>query len=116
LIAAVPQRLRSQPLLNDYMFGGPLILAGIRPYIDGRAEMYGDAFVINYSKIVLDGDLSSFSEAVKKYDIRWTMLSRGDKRLIEAIEASGSWTRIYSDEVGVIDVRSAADQPGPPTG
>ena len=31
LIAAVPPELRSQPVLNGYAMGGPLILSGIRP-------------------------------------------------------------------------------------
>jgi hypothetical protein len=106
LIAAVPQQLRSQPLLNNYMFGGPLILAGIRPYIDGRAEMYGDAFVMDYSRIVLDGDMNRFDQVAKKYDIRWTILSKSDKRLIEELESSGTWKRIYSDDIGVIDART----------
>ena len=29
-------------MLNGYSMGGPLILSGIRPYIDGRGDMYGD--------------------------------------------------------------------------
>ncbi|QNP44812.1 hypothetical protein H9L14_08540 [Sphingomonas sediminicola] len=36
LIAAVPPDLRSQPVLNGYVMGGPLILSGIRTYVDGR--------------------------------------------------------------------------------
>src|SRR5439155_6832644 len=43
LIAMVPPELRSQPVLNGYSMGGPLILSGIRPYVDGRGDMYGDA-------------------------------------------------------------------------
>ena len=35
-------------MLNYYSFGGPLILSGIRPYIDGRGDMYGDRFVLGY--------------------------------------------------------------------
>jgi hypothetical protein len=111
LIAAVPPQLRSQPLLNNYAFGGPLILAGIRPYVDGRAEMYGDAFVMDYSKMTLDGDINRFERAVKKHDIRWTMLAKSDQQLIDAIEASDKWRRIYSDRVGVIDVRTDAGRP-----
>jgi len=51
LLAHVPPELRLQPVFNEYSFGGPLILAGIRPYIDGRADMYGDAFVADYTTI-----------------------------------------------------------------
>ncbi len=39
-------------MFNGYNFGGPLILAGIKPYIDGRADMYGDAFVLEWWDIV----------------------------------------------------------------
>jgi hypothetical protein len=105
LIAAVPRQLRSRPVFNDYVFGGPLILAGIKPYIDGRAEIYGDAFVQDYVNIT-NGDINAFNRAVQRYDIRWTMLSKSDKQLADAIESSGSWKRIYADHVGVIDVRT----------
>lgn len=108
LITAVPESLRSQPVLNGYTFGGPLILAGIRPYIDGRAEMYGDEFFADYQDI-LGGDTARFNRAVKRYDIRWTMLPHSSGRLIDAIETSGEWRRIYSDQVGVIDVRDSAE-------
>lgn len=108
LIAAVPESLRLQPVLNGYSFGGPLILAGIRPYIDGRAEMYGDEFFADYQDI-LGGDTTRFDRAVKRYDIRWTMLPLGSGRLTKAIESSGKWRRIYSNQVGVIDVRVSAE-------
>lgn len=104
LIAAVPQQLRSQPVLNGYSFGGPLILAGIRPYIDGRADMYGDAFFGDY-KMITDGDRERFNRAVKRYDLRWTILPYDDADLIRSLDASPSWKRIHSDKVGVIHVR-----------
>jgi hypothetical protein len=104
LIAAIPAELRDRPVLNDYSFGGPLILAGIRPFIDGRAEIYGDVFVGNYFRIT-GGDMRAFDDAVRRYDIRWTMLSHDQAGLIRSMEASGQWRRVYSDEIGVIDVR-----------
>lgn len=104
LIAAIPNELRNRPVLNEYTFGGPLILAGIRPYIDGRGEVYGDAFVANYIKIA-DGDTRAFDATVRRYDIRWTMLSHSQGSLIRSMEGSGQWRRIYADDIGVIDVR-----------
>ncbi len=104
LLAAVPTELRSRPVLNGYSLGGPLILAGIRPYIDGRAEMYGDAFFADYVKIT-DGDFARFNRAVNRYDIRWTLLPYGNAALIKELDASPSWRRIYADKVGVIHVR-----------
>jgi hypothetical protein len=106
LIGAIPADLRTQPVFNSYIFGGPLILAGIRPYIDGRAEIYGDEFVADYVNMT-DGDMRAFNRAVQRYDIRWAMISKSHEKLIRAVESSGAWRRVYSDDVGVIDVRTA---------
>jgi hypothetical protein len=103
LIAAVPPSLRGQRMFNSYTFGGPMILAGMRPYIDGRADMYGDAFVLNYSRI-MDGDRGRFDAAVRRYGIRWTMLPTGSV-LAQALDTSPEWKRIYADRVGTIHVR-----------
>ncbi|HJP67346.1 MAG TPA: hypothetical protein VJ846_00465, partial [Sphingomicrobium sp.] len=70
LIAMVPPQLRGQPVLNGYSMGGPLILSGIRPYVDGRGDMYGDDLVIGYSKII-HGDARAFATAVQRWKIRW---------------------------------------------
>jgi hypothetical protein len=104
LIAAVPSELRSQPVLNGYTFGGPLILAGIRPYIDGRSELYGDVFVTDYNQIT-QGDTARFNRAVERFGIRWTMLPPSNARLIKALDTSPRWRRIYADRIGIIHVR-----------
>ena len=103
VIAAIPPGLRGQPVFNGYTFGGPLILAGYRPYIDGRADMYGDAFVLDYSRIT-DGDMGRFEAVVRQYGIRWTMLPARSV-LVQALDRSPRWKQIYSDRVGVIHVR-----------
>jgi hypothetical protein len=104
LLAAIPPELRAQPVFNEYTLGGPLILAGIRPYIDGRSELYGDDFMNDYFAIA-DGDMAKFDGAVQHYNIRWTILPNERKRLIAGIDKSGQWQRIYADKVGVIFVR-----------
>jgi hypothetical protein len=104
LIAAVPPELRSQSVFNGYSFGGPLILAGIKPYIDGRADLYGDAFVSDYEQITR-GDRVRFNRAVDRFGIRWTMLPPSSSPLIAALDASPRWRRIYADRVGIIHVR-----------
>jgi hypothetical protein len=104
LLAAIPDDLRNQPVLNGYTFGGPLILAGIRPYIDGRSEMYGDAFVTDYSEMI-GGDVGRFDRAVQRYHIRWAILPPKSD-LVVVLDRSGHWRRIYADKVGVIFVRS----------
>ena len=103
LLAHIPEQLKSQPVFNEYSFGGPLILAGVRPYIDGRADMYGDAFVRDYFRAA-EGDVGRFDKAVQRYGIRWTMLQHRNG-LVKKLDASPQWRRIYSDKIGVIHVR-----------
>ena len=107
LLAHVPPALKSQPVFNEYSFGGPLILAGIRPYIDGRSELYGDDFMTDYTEIA-QGDWDRFNQAVKRYDIRWTMLPQGQFKLRQELDRSPDWQRIYADKIGVIHVKREA--------
>jgi hypothetical protein len=104
LIAAVPPDLRSQPVLNGYVMGGPLILSGIRTYVDGRGDMYGDELVIGY-KSITDGVAAKFEEAVQRWGIRWAILPHRYRKLVALIDRSPGWKRIHQDEVGVIYVR-----------
>lgn len=103
LIAAVPPDLRSQPVLNGYSMGGPLILSGIRPYTDGRGDMYGDELVLGYSRIA-HGDAQLFNDAVARWNIRWAILPNRSDKLIALLDRSG-WRRVAKDKVGVIYVR-----------
>lgn len=105
LIAAVPAQLRSQPVLNGYSMGGPLILAGIRPFIDGRSDMYGDDLVANYVEIT-SGDQAAFDGAVRRWNIRWAIFPRRT-RVSRILDRSSNWQRIASDEAGSLYVKKA---------
>jgi hypothetical protein len=104
LIAAVPPALRSQPVFNGYSMGGPLILSGIRPYVDGRGDMYGDELVVGYYRIA-QGDAQAFAEAVHRWNIRWAILAR-DSKLIPVLDRTPGWRKIRQDKVGAIYVRA----------
>ncbi len=105
LIASVPAELRSQPVLNDYSMGGPLILSGIRTYIDGRGDMYGDPHVLAYSRIV-NGDRREFTEAVGRWDIRWAMVAQRNRKLVTMLDHMPGWRRIRQNKVGVVYTRT----------
>src|SRR4051812_42582396 len=104
LIASVPAELRSQPVLNGYTMGGPLILSGIRPYVDGRGDMYGDELVVGYYRIA-QGDPKAFADAVHRWNIRWAILAR-DSKLIPVLDRTPGWRKIRQDKVGAIYVRA----------
>ncbi len=105
LIAAVPPELRAQPVLNGYAMGGPLILSGIRPYVDGRGDMYGDQLVVDYKRIT-DGDAAALDAAVRRWNIRWAILPSRYKKLVALLDRSPGWRRIKQDEAGLIYVRA----------
>jgi hypothetical protein len=104
LIAGVPPELRSEPVLNGYAMGGPLILSGVRPYVDGRGDMYGDQLVIDY-KHITDGDADALDAAVKRWNIRWAILPRRYTKLVALFDHSPGWRRIREDQAGLIYVR-----------
>jgi hypothetical protein len=105
LIAEVPVKYRSQPVLNGYSMGGPLILAKIRPFIDGRGDMYGDALVADYVRIT-SGNSAALDAAVRRWNIRWAILPRRSA-VIPILDRSRDWRRIASDEAGSLYVRTA---------
>ena len=105
LIASVPQELRSQPVINNYSMGGPLILSGIRTYIDGRGDMYGDPHVMTYARLVR-GDAGELDRTVARWNIRWAIVSQGNKKIISMLDHTPGWHRIRQNKVGIVYVRN----------
>jgi hypothetical protein len=105
-LETVPEALRRQPVINTYSFGGYLIYRGIRPFIDGRADMYGDDF-FRRDIAVMRGDDAAFDRAVAQYGIAWTILSPREA-LVRKMDAKPGWRRLYADHWAVVHVREAA--------
>jgi len=105
LIAEVPAQYRSQPVLNGYSMGGALILSGIRPFIDGRSDMYGDALVADYVRIT-HGDPAAFDAAVRRWNIRWAIVPKRTQ-VTGVLDRSPGWRRIADDAAGTVYVRTA---------
>jgi len=110
-LAHVPAKLRSRPVLNEYGMGGLLIFEGIKPFIDGRADMYGDAHMRRYADIVR-GDRAAFDAAVRQYGIAWVILNpKGN--LSGMLAATPGWRRLYADKYAVVFERVAAPPAAP---
>jgi hypothetical protein len=108
-LAAVPAALREKPVLNAYAFGGYFIYAGLHPFIDGRADMYGDAFMSLYGRIQ-DGETETLGDALKRYDIAWTIFAPGQK-ITARMDREPGWRRLYADRFAVVHVREDAAAP-----
>jgi hypothetical protein len=101
-LAHVPRFVRETPVLNDYRFGGYLIWRGIRPFIDSRAELYGDDFLSNYANIT-EPDRDALAAALAYYHVRWTIFS-ANAPVVKLLDATPGWRRWYQDKVAVIHV------------
>ena len=105
-LAAISPGLRAMPVLNGYGFGGYLIWSGVRPFIDGRADMYGDAMIGLYRKLDA-GDPATVEDTLSRYRIAWTIFPP-DSQIVATLDREPGWRRLYADKVAVVHVRQGA--------
>lgn len=109
-LGKAPAELRGKPVFNDYGFGGYLISQGVKPFVDGRADLYGDAFMRDYSR-ANRGDPAALKATLERYGVAWTLLNP-DTPAVAALDAMPGWRRLYADAYGVIHIREAVALPG----
>ena len=108
-LAAVEAAHVTGPVLNDYGYGGYLIFSGIPPFIDGRAELYGDEFIQRYIEaMLLESD--GLPKLLDQNRIAWTLIAPKRPAVLLLDHLSG-WRRLYADDVAVVHVRT---DPAPP--
>jgi len=102
-LAAVEAAHVTGPVLNDYGFGGYLIYEGIPPFIDGRAELYGDEFIKRYVAMLLDSD--ELPKLLDQNGISWTLIAP-ERPAALLLDHLPGWRRLYDDDVAVVHVRT----------
>lgn len=107
----LPPGLRDKPVFNEYSFGGLLAFEGIAPFIDGRSDMYGDAFTTDYFKIA-NGDAARWKAAEARWKFAWTILPP-DTALVKILDREPGWRRTYADKWAVIHVSDRARETVP---
>ena len=60
------------PVLNSIRFGGYLMLSGIPTFIDGRADLFGDAFLAR-DAAASAGIGTALPDLLEEYAIAWTL-------------------------------------------
>lgn len=93
------------PMLNSYGFGGYLIDAGYRTFIDGRGDLFERGGVLaDYIQVIRlrPGGL----DVLRRYQIQSCLIER-DAPLSTVLLASADWKRVYSDSVSALFVRTA---------
>ena len=93
-------------VLNDLPFGGYLIWRQIPVFIDGRAELYGEAFDIAYYRAMQLKDVNQFLDILKRWDIDAVLLTPHTPA-VGLLDHIGGWRRVYADDNAVLHVRAA---------
>ena len=75
-----------------------------RTFIDGRNDMYGDAFFSAYLQAVRP-DRARLMALLDKYKVRWTILDAGYPA-VQILDLTPGWKRLYADKYAVVHVRT----------
>ncbi|MCC6604893.1 MAG: hypothetical protein IT327_16915 [Anaerolineae bacterium] len=88
---------------NSYNWGGYLIWRGVPVFVDGRADVYGDPFLLYYRRTfdVLPG----WQEPLDEYNVDYVLMEAGSP-LTAVLAASPDWTEVYADDLAQIFVRA----------
>ncbi|MDE2384629.1 MAG: hypothetical protein KGO53_08420 [Alphaproteobacteria bacterium] len=89
-------------VFNDYNMGGPLILAGIKTYIDGRAEQLflGD-FMTQYIDSGEPTGRDALAKILSDQGIGWALFQPEDRRS-KFLSEMPDWQKAYADETAVV--------------
>ena len=119
-VAAVDvlQKRQAQRIFSTSPFGGYLLSRDIKAFIDGRAELYGEQFVLDYFDAVTAKDVNTLLATLDKYQIDATLLGP-NLPATKVLDHIAGWKRVYADNIAVIHVRddqrkaTSSSAPGP---
>jgi hypothetical protein len=96
-----------QPLYNEYHWGGYLIwnlYPDYRVFIDGRADVYGDAFFEEFMST--QGGEPHWKENLNKHGVR-TVLITPNSALASLLREDSAWDNVFEDQQAVIFTKKA---------
>jgi hypothetical protein len=95
---------KAGPILNDYNFGGYLDFVGMAPFIDGRGELYGEAYMLRHDRALSLQNLPDFLRLLDEYRIQTTLLTPSTPA-VALLDRLPEWKRIYADDIAVVHAR-----------
>jgi len=109
-VAAVDllQQRKAARILHNPGFGGYLITRGVPVFMDGRAELYGEALVVETLKALDLKDVDDFLSLLDRYRIDATLL-RPEMPAIGLLDRLDGWQRVYADDIAVVHIRRPGD-------
>ena len=74
-------------------------------FIDGRAELYGEAFEMAYYRAMQLKDVNVLLDLLKRYDIDAVLLTPATPA-VTMLDHLDGWRRVYVDETAVLHIRT----------
>lgn len=105
-VAFLAEQQPPGPILNHYNWGGYFIwklYPRYRVYIDGRADLYGDAFMDHFAATYYL--TSPWREELDRWQIR-TVILPPTTPLVTALRAEPAWKVVYEDSQAAVLTRS----------
>jgi len=106
-LAYMEQHSVPGPLFNSYGFGGYMVEAGYKTFIDGRSELFEQTGVLDdYMHITMmkPGAI----QVLNGYGIRSCLLQR-DEPLSTVLASMADWQKLYSDNVSALYVKRGSE-------
>jgi hypothetical protein len=98
------QQRKAQRIFNAYQFGGYLISRDVPVFVDGRAELYGEKFVMDFFKATEGKQPEILPRLLDEYKIDATLLG-ADAPGVEILDHIKGWRRLYADDIAAVHVR-----------
>jgi hypothetical protein len=106
----VLEQRHAERVFSTAPFGGYLISRDMKAFIDGRAELYGEQFVMDYFDAVEGRNVETLLRFLDDYRIDATLLN-ATSPAAKMLDHVAGWKRLYTDEIAIIHVRDNR-QPG----
>jgi hypothetical protein len=105
-VAAVAalKKMNLTRVFNDYDFGGYLIANGVAPFIDGRAEIYGEKFFVDHYAATGLTEPENLFRLLDEYKIEATLM-RTQSPATKLLDHIDGWQKVYADDIATIHVR-----------
>ncbi|MGO3934644.1 hypothetical protein [Rhodopseudomonas pseudopalustris] len=101
---AAAQQHGAKRILNAYEFGGYLISRHVPVFIDGRAELYGEAMVMDMFRAAAGRDAGALDRLVDNYNVDATLLP-AQQPIVGLMDRRPGWRRLHADDIAVVHVR-----------
>ena len=95
-------------VFNSIRFGGYLMAEGIPTFVDGRADLFGDAFLARYAAATAGAD-NGLPYLLDYYSVAWVLFEPQSPTATVVAHLPG-WERIYADPYATVFRRTSGEQ------